>query len=162
MFLPEHAIYKIAFYNGETDDWLPYAEDLIRKWSTQECEEILFPSTFEIILAAYLLHDDLLPHSAKCAFAKVMLRAVFEAQDNKLTLSCLHIHPPKPGRKQNRTELFIRYREVKSLIQDGSTATEAYKAVADKYCKSPDTIRRDYERFLKKAHKRQRDGEIKK
>jgi hypothetical protein len=49
---------------------------------------------------------------------------------------------------------------VKALIQEGKTATEAYKLVAEKHFKSPETIRRDYERVVKKMGKRTETGEI--
>ena len=159
MFSSKHAIWKFAYAGDELDDWLPYAEDLVRKWSSQNCDEVAFQTTFEIILAAFLLEDDLLPASARTAFAKVMLETIDEAGRNKLHLKCLHIHPPKPGRTENRTETFIRFDEVATLIQEGKTATEAYKAVAEKHFVSPDTIRRDYERRLKKMRKRKETGE---
>jgi hypothetical protein len=68
MFLPEHAIWKFANAGDELNDWLPYAEDLIRKWSVQNKDEIKFDS-FQIILATLLLKDDLLPAPARAAFA---------------------------------------------------------------------------------------------
>jgi hypothetical protein len=159
MFSSEHAIWKFADAGDEIDDWLPYAEDLVREWSTQNSDEVKFGTTFEIILAAFLLEDDLLPASAKAAFAKVMLEAINEAGINKLSIKCLHIRPPKPGRKENRTATFIKCHEVTALIQKGMTATEAYKVVAEKHFKSPDTIRRDYERIVKRMSKRKETGE---
>ncbi len=158
MFSPSHEIWKFAYAGDELDDWLPYAEDLIRKWSTQNNDEVEFQSTFEIIIAAFLLMDGLLPASAGAAFAKVMLGTIDEADNNKLRLKCLHIRPPKPGRKENRTATFIKCREVMALIQKGVTATEAYKVVAEKHFKSPDTIRREYERIILKERKRKETG----
>ena len=58
MFSPEHAIWRFVDSGDELDDWLPYAEDLIRKWAVQNREEIKF-DPFQIILAALLLKDDL-------------------------------------------------------------------------------------------------------
>ena len=159
MFSSEHAIWKFADAGDELDDWLPYADDLVHKWASQSCDEVKFGTTFEIILAAFLLEDDLLPASAKAAFAKVMLEAINEAGINKLSIKCLHIHPPKPGRKENRGETYFRFHEVKTLIQEGKAATEAYRVVAEKHFKSPDTIRRDYERIVKKMRKRKEAGE---
>ncbi|WP_231890967.1 hypothetical protein, partial [Methylomonas koyamae] len=75
------------------------------------------------------------------------------------SLDCLHIKPPKPGRKDNRGEAFTRFREVRRLVQEGKNHTEAYRIVAEKHHKSPDTIRRDYERKIKKAGKRKLAGE---
>lgn len=157
MFLHTHAIWKFAYAGDELDDWLPYAEDLIRKWSTQSTDEVKFQTTFEIDIAAFLLIDDLLPTSAKAAFAKAMLDAIGEATRKKLHFKSLLISPPKPGRKENRSATFIKFHEVKALIQEGKTATEAYKVVAEKHFKSPDTIRREYERIVKK-HKQKKTG----
>jgi len=88
-----------------------------------------------------------------------MLKTISEAKDKKITLDCLHIKPPKPGRKEDRNVRFFRFHEVRNLIQDGMTAAEAYKVVAEKHFKSQDTIRREYERMLKKSFKRKLDGE---
>ena len=160
MFSSEHAIWKFADAGDELDDWLPYAEDLVRKWSAQNSNEVKFSDTFDIILAAFLLEDDLLPASARAAFAKLMLETVDEAESNKLRIKSLDIYPPKPGRKRNRGESYFRFRELKALIQEGKTTTEAYKVVAEKHFKSPETIRRDYERLVKKMGKRKETGEI--
>jgi hypothetical protein len=159
MFLSEHAIWQFANAGDELNDWLPYAEDLIRKWSDQNNEEVDFQTTFEIIIASLLLEDDLLPASARKAFAKVMLTTIDEADANKLKIKCLHVHPPKPGRKKNRTEAFIRLREVKSLIQEGTSPSRAYSVVATRHFKSHDTIRREYERLAKKNQKKNETGE---
>ena len=159
MFSSKHAIWKFAFAGDELDDWLPYAEGLVEEWATLNSDEVRFHNTFDIILAALLLEDDLLPASARAAFAKVMLDAMDEAISNKLKLKALHIHPPKPGRKENRGETYFRSHEVKVLIQEGKTATEAYKAVGERHFKSPETIRRDYERIVKKTPTRKGAGE---
>ena len=160
MLTSDHAIWKFACAGDELDDWLPYAEDLIREWSTQNKDEVKFKTTFEIIIAAFLLKDDLLPASARAAFAEAMLETIDEASNNKLRLKSLHIRPPKPGRKENLTATFIKCREVMALIQKGMTSTEAYKVVAEKHFKSPDTIRREYERIVLKERKRKQTGEI--
>ncbi len=154
MLLPHHKICKLA-YAADNDDWILYAEDLILKWSAQKTNEVSFRNTDEIIIAAFLLVDGLLPSSAIVAFSHTMLGAIKEAEDNKLHLSCLHVHPPKPGRKENREQTFIRFDEVRTLIQDGKTATEAYKVVAEKHYKSPDTIRREFERAQKQCDREQ-------
>ena len=52
MFSSKHAIWKFAYAGDELDDWLPYAEDLIRKWSSQNSDEVEFQTTFEIIVDA--------------------------------------------------------------------------------------------------------------
>jgi len=99
MFSSKHAIWRFANAEGELDDWLPYAEDLIRKWSVQNKNEIKFDS-FQIILAALLLKDDLLPAPARAAFADAVWEAMDDAIEKKYTLKSLHIHPPKSGMKK--------------------------------------------------------------
>lgn len=150
MFSYHHAIWKFANAGDELNDWLPYAEELVQKWSTQSPDDVKFQTTFEIIIAAYLLKDNLLPASAKVAFADIMFEAINEATVKKLHLKSLHLHPLRPGRKEDRKATFIKCREVMDLIKNGMTATEAYKVVAEKHFKSPDTIRREYERIIKK------------
>ena len=158
MFSYKHLIWRVASYYGELDDWLPYAEDLVRKWETQSCEEVKL-SGFGLAIASMLLEDDLLPASARVAFARLMLEVVREAEDKKLTLECLNIKPPKPGRKDDRTERGNRLFEVYSLIEKGMSATQAYKVVAETHFKSPDTIRREYERHFSRKRKRKEAGE---
>lgn len=160
MFSPEHAIWQFANAGDEIEDWLPYAEDLIRIWSTQNSDDVKFATTFEIILAAYLLKDGFLPESASTALGELVLKTIDEVHSKKLGIKCLMIYPPAAGRKKNRTQPFIRFHEVDDLIREGKTATEAYAIVAEKHFKSPDTIRRDYERIVAKMRKRKAAGEI--
>lgn len=158
MFSSDHAIWKFANACDELDEWLPYAEDLIRQWSVQRKDEIKYDS-FQIRLAALLLKDDLLPAPARAAFADAVWEAMNDAIDKKYTLKSLRIHPPKAGRKRMaRGHLsFIMY-SVRNAIRSGKTASQAYQEVADRCYKSPDTIRRVYERQNKKS---QKPGEIK-
>jgi len=159
MFLQEHEIWKFAFAGDELDDWLPYAEGLVDKWLIQRSDEVVFATSFEVVIAALLLKDNLLPSSAKAAFAELMLNVMDEAKHNKLKIECLHIYPPKPGRKEDRRKTFMVVHEVKALIQNGVTATEAYETVAEARFKSPDTIRREFERAKKKRkHTGRNDG----
>jgi hypothetical protein len=106
MFSREHVIWKFANEGDELDDWLPHAEDLVRIWSSQSSEEVKFKNAFQIILASLMLEDNLLPPSARTAFARLMLDARDEAEVAKLTINCLHVHPPKPGRKKNKRSRF--------------------------------------------------------
>ncbi|WP_434516687.1 hypothetical protein AB6Q56_08880 [Dechloromonas sp. ARDL1] len=160
MFSSKHAIWKAANAADRLDDWLGNAEFMIGEWSAQSSEGVEFKSTWEIILAGLLLEDDLLPAPARVAFAKVMLQTIGEANANKIRVNSLHIEPPKPGRKEDRQQMGIRLRKVAGLIKEGMPATEAYKIVAEEHCKSPETIRRDYERAIKRPRKQKRTGEI--
>jgi len=152
MFTSEHMIWKYADWLDELDDWLPYAEDLVKKWEKQSSDEIKFTRTFEIIIASFLLMDDLLPLTAKKAFANLTLDVISEVDKKKLTMESLCIHAPPPGRKKD-SSFPVRIREVKELIAKGHSKQEAYELVASQYHKSPDTIRRAYERLFKRRKK---------
>lgn len=156
MFSSEHAIWKFARAGDELEDWLGHAEWLVDEWSSLSSDEVKFQNTFDIILAALLLEDGLLPASARVAFGKLMMDTIYEAQVSKIKIKCLHIAPQKPGRKENRRVTFSMFHEVKTLIQEGKTATEAYKVVAKNRFKSIDTIRREYERINRRLLNNQR------
>ena len=81
IFSSVHEIWKFANGNGELDDLLPYAEDLVNKWANQSGDEIEFQSTFEIALASYLVMDDLLPKAAKKAFPNITLDVISKAAE---------------------------------------------------------------------------------
>lgn len=153
MFTSEHEFWKTACAAGQLDDWLPYAEELIRKWASQESDEVEFSSTWEVLIAISALKDDLLPASARVAISELMNKVIDEARTKNIRLDCLHIAPAKPGRKSDRIQVFWRFNEVKELLRQGSTTAEAYEIVARKYFKSPDTIRREFERSKKKNQK---------
>lgn len=162
MFSNAHALKRYAFAIGEHDDVFTEAEELILKWGRHPDSAVEFKSIGEIYYATLLLEDGLLPIAAKKALSKTMRKAINEAYENKLRIKCLYISPPKRGRKENRTAIIIKCREVSGLIKGGMTASKAYEVVAEKHSKSPDTIRRDYERLMKARKKKQIDGEFKK
>lgn len=158
MFSSNHAIWKFADAGGELDSWLPYVEYLIRQWSALNKDEIKF-DPFQIALATLLLKDDLLPPPARAAFADAVWEAMQDAIENKYTLKSLHIYPPKAGmQKMPRERLGFIVCSVSSIIESGTSATQAYQEVAEKCFVSPDTIRRVYERQKRKS---QKHGEIK-
>ncbi len=158
-FSPDAAIWKFANPDDGLDDWLGYAENLVQKWSVQNKDEIEFDS-FQFALATLLLKDDLLPDNARAAFADAMWKAMEEAHEKKYTLKNLHVYPPSSGmEKMHPYQLGFIMHGVRQAIQDGKTATKAHQEIADTLFKSPDTIRRIYERQRKK---RQKPGEIKK
>lgn len=156
MFTPDHEIWKFANAGDELDDWLCYAEDLIEQWASQSENEIKFKTTFEIILASLLLMDDLLPQAARKAFAGLTLETITEIKNKKVAIECLHITPPPPGRKEDLHAKGQILFGVRSLLKTGLSKTEAYEVVAAQHFKSPDTIRRMYERALKGKRKRNR------
>lgn len=153
-FSREHTIWQWADYHDHLDDYLDYAEDLIRRWAAQNSDEIKFGSTFNIHIASLLLIDNLLPASARQAFAELMLDVISEASANKLKIDVLKIKPPPPGRKKNSRELFFRVWEVQQHLANGLKKEDAYKLVAEKHHAAPVTIRREYERAMKKAKER--------
>lgn len=153
MFTPDHKIWQFAWAGDELNDWLPYAEDLIAKWSRQESDEIQFNGTFEIILASFLLMDDLLPPQARIAYAQFTLDVISAAPKRKVSAR-------RPGRRKgSRAEKGHRLFSVKGYIESGLTKQQAYQKVADEIHKSPDTIRREFERALKQS-KQNRNGKI--
>jgi len=156
MFTPDHEIWKFANTEDELDDWLPYAADLVEKWASQSENEVKFKTTFEIILASLLLMDDLLPPAARKAFAGLTLETITEIENKKVAIECLHITPPPPGRKKDLHARGSILRGVHSLLKTGLSKTEAYEVVAAQHFKSPDTIRRMYERALKRRGNRNR------
>lgn len=155
MFNPEHEISKIAHYFEEADNWLPYAEELVHKWAQMSPQDIQLKG-FDLTLAALLMKDDLLPFPARWAFGELMLKAIDEAKARKVTIKHLGVKAPRPGRKNEPLEAIgFRLRRVYQLLSEGKTKTEAYEIVAKEQFKSPDTIRRDYERrALKKKDRK--------
>ena len=149
MFSPEHRIWEFSSAGDELDDWLPYAEDLVKKWAKQRSDEVEFGTTFEIILASLLLMDDLLPSPAKMAFARLTLDTITELDEKRISIGSLKIEPSKPGRKDDKQFKGYVIFSVREHIKNGLSKTEAYKAVAAKQFKSPETVRRIYERASK-------------
>jgi len=152
LFNPEHMIWQYANYHDELDDILPNVEYLIGQWEAREYEtgQPFFKDRREIHMASLLLHDDLLPDAARKAFSYLMLDAIIEADDKKIKLQSLYVSPPKRGRKSSVNLLGRRFETHRLINKEGCSASEAYKKIADKHCVSVDTIRRDYERNIKK------------
>tara|TARA_R110001592_G_scaffold308825_1_gene582854 strand:- start:4947 stop:5429 length:483 start_codon:yes stop_codon:yes gene_type:complete len=159
MFSSKHEIWKFACAGDELDDWLPYAEDLVNTWGNIGIDEVRFENSFQIVLASLLLMDDLLPRPAKRAFAKLALDVIDEANKKKVTLTTMKMSPAEPGRKADRRAQAIRLFTVKDYLKSGLSKQEAYQKAAVEFHKSPDTIRREFERAMKKS-KQNRKGEI--
>lgn len=79
MFNPKHHIWKFANAGDELDDWLYEAENLVKEWSGQD--KVIFKTTWQIILASYLLLDDLLPLEAKRALSMVVIDTIVESDE---------------------------------------------------------------------------------
>ena len=152
VFRPHHAIYKFADYYDELEDYLPYAESLIEWWSS--CDSpVNFTTTFDIQIAVLLLHDDLLPEPAIRGLGVCIWAAIGEARDKRYSIEALQITPPPPGRKRDDSMLSYCW-GVRELLEEGASKTKAYAAIAEKHSKSPDTIRRAFERAEKKKRDR--------
>jgi hypothetical protein len=100
--------------------------------------------------------DDLLPPAARKAFAGLTIETITEIENKKVAIECLHITPPTPGRKEDRRARGHILMGVHYLLETGLSKTEAYEAVAAQHFKSPNTIRRMYERALKGRRNRNR------
>lgn len=83
--------------------------------------------------------------------ARLTLQTISEVEDKKLGIDCLHISPPKPGRQENRRLKGQILFAVRDLIKSGYSKTDAYNEVSQQYFKSPDTVRRMYERAIKRS-----------
>jgi len=71
----------------------------------------------------------------------------------------MKMSPAQPGRKASRQALSIRLFTVKDYLKSGLSKQEAYHKTSEKFHKSPDTIRREFERAMKKS-KQNRKGKI--
>lgn len=91
---------------------------------------------------------------------ELLERVIEEAVEAKAEIPALGIKNPKRGRPSDKKtrEWYRGYllHKIKELTEmKGMNLTEAYKNIAEERHKSPDTIRRDYERLMK-ARKEQR------
>ncbi|WP_376697240.1 hypothetical protein [Wenzhouxiangella sp. EGI_FJ10305] len=145
-----HAIEKTED-RAKAEEWIESAESLGRKWSKLAPEEISFKSTDEILKASYLLDKGRLPEAAWSAYSHVVLDAILEIEEKKLTVDSLHIKPPKRGRQEDRRQKGYMILKTQELIRFGYSPTEAYDQLAQELHKSPDTVRRTYERARKKS-----------
>ncbi len=161
MFTSNHAIWKYALATDDPDNMLMHVEYLISEWESHNIGLVKFQSAFQIMLASYLLEDNLLPSAARTAFARMVIEVMTAARRDKLKIKPLHIYPPKPGRKASSSEISFRNYQVSELIRGGATANQAYAVVANERYKSIDTIRRDYERSRKRLRDKRKTGEIK-
>ena len=91
MFSSKHEIWKFALAGDELDDWLPYAEDLVNEWRNDT--KVTFNNSWDIILASYLLMDDLLPPIAKKAFANIKAATALRAHVGAIVSQYQDNHP---------------------------------------------------------------------
>lgn len=145
-------IWKIAFNQPDADDFLSFAEDRLKAWQQAE-DSIEFKDPDEIAIACLLLEDDLLPDKAAKALAGTMLNTLHECREKRLTIESLKIQPPRSGRKENRAGKGHILLSTSKLIKQGIPKQQAYDIVANQFYKSPDTVRRIYERAIKSRAK---------
>lgn len=156
-------IYKFAYYHDELDEWLSFAEELIERWESMtfdhkksdEAEYLksFFTIPFEFRLATFMLMDNFLPESARIAYGYSILDAQLFLKDKNVICPSLHIEAKPKGRKRNHKEKLARGRLVIELIKEDKPLKEVYETVAEKFNKSPETIRREYERWYAKNGK---------
>jgi len=135
----------------ELKEWEEDAKSLGREWAALAPEDVTFQNHDQILKACFLLDEGLLPKSAWSAFANVVMDTVVEAQDKKLTIKSLDLKPPRRGRTSDPKLQGYMVLKTKELIESGSSANEAYAQLAKELHKSPDTVRRTYERAKKRS-----------
>ncbi|QSR35241.1 hypothetical protein CFI10_09575 [Marinobacterium iners] len=141
-------IRKIALSQSDMDDLLIFAEDRLNSWQETE-STVEFKDSDEIAIACLLLEDGLLPDKAVKALANTVLKALSECREKRLAVESLKIQPPKPGRKEDRANKGRLLFSTSKLIRQGIPKQQAYDIVAKQLHKSPDTVRRTYERAIK-------------
>ncbi|TQE99575.1 MAG: hypothetical protein FKY71_07875 [Spiribacter salinus] len=155
MFDRHHMIWRWADHWDELGDWLPAAKDLVSRWADQSPQEVEFRNDFELRVACFLLYDNLLPESAAKALSFLFLETMSEARDKGYRLDRLHVIPEKRGRKRDVSRMYRQW-ELRELLKAGTPKMEAYSQIAEKYAKSTDTIRREYERIEKQSAEREK------
>lgn len=143
-----HLIWQVAERESLLEEWIPYAEQLIQKWSTSPVFE--FSSQEEVQIALLLLADNLLPPFAQRKLALNTLDAIGEAYEKKYTLHYLKIQPPEAGRHKDTRTLWVITSAVHAALKKGLSRSEAYEQVCKQHKKSFDTVRRIYERNEKR------------
>jgi len=108
--------------------------------------KLFFEDDYEFEIAGLLLIDGLLPVQAREAYVQCVFNAQVCLSNKKVVCEELFVQPNKRGRKSIKNEMKQRIEDVQKAIDSGVSVTESYKLVAPKYNKSPDTIRRSFER----------------
>jgi hypothetical protein len=160
-FTSDMMIWQYAYYHDELEDYLSQADYLLEQWNDPKIDvdefignpNTFFSSEFDFQLALYLLHDGLLPRKVQMILAESVLLGRLDLRSKNVQCDMLKVSKEKnPGRPTGQLEN-TRFREVLELLKVGISRSESYERVAVKYFKSPDTIRRGFERMLKRNKK---------
>ena len=151
-FKSHHKVWNVGWYYDDVDDYLSYVNICLEKWVQNKYDHEIpfFEDKYEIQVASLLLYDNLLPTEARKAFSMLAITAMKEISDTKQQSNVFHIKKPAKGRKKDEFLERQLLSGVAKLIKAGTLKTEAYKIVAQENNKSPDTVRRRYERFMKR------------
>lgn len=141
--------WKAAWSSKDPGDVLSHMDYLLSEW--QESEIIVeFENPWQIIIASLFLTDGILPLQARKGLANTILNTIGECSEKRFKVDSLKIKPDKPGRKKDSETQWNMLHQTHSLIKEGLPKQESYELVAKKFHKSPDTVRRAYERAIKR------------
>lgn len=106
-------------------------------------------STLSWTIAAALLKSNV--HISGALVGELIESIIRDGEELRGNIPSLGIKPAKKGRPAtDRRRAGYRILTVHRLIEAGHNKTEAYRIVAESCNKSPDTIRREYERRKKR------------
>ena len=141
----------LGAYSDDYDDAATIIDEAFEKYKTLNSDDVYksLTSTDWFCIRCFLL-DQINP--GDLSLFGLLIDSIFkEVESNNLSLESLGIEPKPAGRPTTINE--YRLREiigfVKWELKTAKTKIEAYEAVARKMNKSPDTVRRYYERWLK-------------
>lgn len=165
----ENPILKFAdtynYYRDKSDEGQAWAERVLTKLTHAETLEDLRSFTpGDWYICALLLQSNL--PVPRRIIGQLIEKLVTELTETKIDVPALGIKKPRRGRPASsmdrRRYLFHLMHEVRTLTTDqGMTVSAAYEAIAERRHKSPDTIRRDYERFMADRKSRMKQSERK-
>ncbi len=153
MEIPDGITRRSALAYNDPHDSFAEIESFMDEWSKSDPDENELYK-FNIRLAAMLLIDGILPTKAGVVLGNKILAAMDEIIEKKQSVKALGIEKKTRGRPPKEQSIHYIYHEVGMRIKDGMSKTSAYKEVADQENKSPETIRRIFEREKKKRIER--------
>jgi hypothetical protein len=154
IFKEDMMIWQYGDYQNDIHEYLAYVEGLLDEWNELQIDldvylsepSSFFRSEFEFKVATFLLHDGLLPHKIQKIMAYAIMNSRLDLESRNIKFDILKVSKKaKVGRPKDKS-LLTRDSEVLYFLELGLSKTEAYKQVASKHFKSPDTIRRGFEK----------------
>lgn len=153
------------YYRDKHDDAQGWAEHVLTKLTHAETLDDLHSfKTGDWYVCAMLLQSDL-PVPRKI-IGKLLEKILEELHPTETDVPALGIKKTSRGRPSNpkdreRYLIWLMFEVQRLTTKQGMTATEAYAVIAEKQHKSPDTIRRDYERFKKERERCRKELKVK-